>query len=134
MRRTAYRLTPPVVPEHPLQKQLCDALRREIGPPGKVCSGVVWWCVDHANYAGEVPGVRIGRGIVAGIPDFFILCHGRAHFFELKTAADTARLSDAQISVASAILFAGGAVGAGTCMEELLACLDEWRIPRKRLL
>jgi hypothetical protein len=32
-----------VVPEHPLQRQIADALRVEIAPPGKVSrDGVVW--------------------------------------------------------------------------------------------
>jgi hypothetical protein len=26
-------------------------------------AGVVWYSIDHANYPGEVPGIRIGRGI-----------------------------------------------------------------------
>ena len=50
------------VPEHPLQRQIADALRLEIAPPGKVSrDGVVWWSVDHAAYAGTAPGARIGR-------------------------------------------------------------------------
>jgi hypothetical protein len=55
------------VAEHPLQKQIADALRLEIAPPGKMSrDGVVWWSVDHASYAGAAPGARPGRGIVAG--------------------------------------------------------------------
>jgi hypothetical protein len=53
-----------VVPEHPLQRQIADALRLEISPPGKVSrDGVVWWSVDHASYSGTAPGARVGRGI-----------------------------------------------------------------------
>ena len=60
--------------EHPLQRQIADALRLEIAPLGKVSrDGVVWWSVDHASYAGTAPGARIGRGIVAGVPDLFVL-------------------------------------------------------------
>ena len=34
----------PPVAEHPLQRQIADALRLEIAPPGKVSRhGVVWW-------------------------------------------------------------------------------------------
>jgi hypothetical protein len=33
-----------VVTEHPLQRQIADALRLELAPPGKVSrDGVVWW-------------------------------------------------------------------------------------------
>src|SRR6516225_4625088 len=65
---------PPMVAEHPLQKQIADALRLEIAPPSKVSrDGVVWWSVDHASYASAAPGARVGRGIVAGVPDLFVL-------------------------------------------------------------
>ena len=91
--RAPFRLTAPRVPEHPIQKSIADTLRLEIGPPGKVSRfGVVWWSIDHANYAGEVPGVRIGRGIISGIPDTFLLYRGRAHMIEIK-AEGTARLA-----------------------------------------
>ena len=59
---------------------------REIAPPGKVArDGVVWWSVDHASYAGAAPGARIGRGIVAGVPDLFVLHRGIAQMIEVKT-------------------------------------------------
>jgi hypothetical protein len=43
-------------------------------------------------------------------------------------------LSDAQGSVAAAVLAAGGHVGVARDAEEALACLDGWGIPRARLL
>jgi hypothetical protein len=136
-KRTAaqrFRLTPPIVREHPLQAQIARLLSIEIAPPGRVAfiarGGVVWFSIDHANYAGEVPGVRIGRGIVAGIPDTFILHRGRTHFIEIK--ADDGEVSDHQRSVASAVIVAGGLVGIATCAEHVLLCIDEWKIPRHR--
>lgn len=90
----------------------------------------MWWSIDHANYAGEVPGIRIGRGIIAGIPDTFVLHRGRAHMIEIKP--DDGELSDAQQSVAAAVLAAGGRVGVARDAIETLACIDEWRIPRAR--
>ncbi len=125
-----FRLTPPVVREHPIQKRICDVLRLEIGPPGKVSpAGVVWWSIDHANYAGEVPGIRVGRGIIAGILDMFLLHLGRAHMIEVK-ASDGA-LSDHQQSVAAAVLAAGGHVGVVTDEWQTLDCIDQWKIPRR---
>jgi hypothetical protein len=130
-RRRPYRLKAPVVREHPLQKQIADTLRIELAPPGKVSPhGVVWWAIDHANYAGEVPGVRVGRGIIAGIQDLFILYRGRAYHPEIK-AVDGA-LSEAQQSVCSAVLAAGGRVAVVRDADEMLVCLDEWGIPRAR--
>jgi hypothetical protein len=124
-----FRLTAPVVLEHPLQKTICDVLRLEIAPAGKVSlDGVCWWGVDHANFAGEIPGIRIGRGIIAGIPDLFLLHRGRSFFIEIKS--ETGQLSPAQMSVGAAIMAAGGQIGVVTTVESVLACLDEWKIPR----
>jgi hypothetical protein len=33
------------------------------------------------------PGARVGRGIVAGVPDLFVLHRGIAHMIEIKTQA-----------------------------------------------
>lgn len=82
-----FRLTAPVVAKHPLQEQLCRVLTLEIAPAGKVSRAGICWCgVDMANYAGEVPGVRVARGIVAGVLDTFLLYQGGAHFIGIKTA------------------------------------------------
>ena len=123
----------PPVPEHPLQRQIADALRLELAPPGKVSrDGVVWWSVDHAAYAGSAPGARVGRGIVAGVPDLFVLHRGIAHMVEIKTPAG--ELSDPQQSVMSAVLASGGRVGVVRNAEEMLGLLDAWGIPRARRL
>jgi len=128
--RPAFRLTAPVVREHPLQKEIADVLRLEIAPAGKVsAAGVVWWSVDHANYAGEVPGIRIGRGIVAGIPDLLVLHLGHAFLIELK--AEDGTVSDAQRSVLAACLAASCRVAIARDWREVLRCLDQWDIPRK---
>ena len=120
------------MPGHPLQRP--DALRLEIAPPGKVSrDGVVWWSVDHAAYAGTAPGARIGRGIVAGVPDLFVLHRGIAHMVEIKTPAGA--LSDPQQSVMAAVLASGGRrVGVVRDAEEMLGLLDAWGIPRARRL
>ena len=130
-RARTFRLTAPVVPEHPIQRQVCDVMRLELSPPGKVSRhGVVWYAIDHAAYSGEVPGIRIARGIIAGIPDTFVLYRGRAHLIELKTVEG--ELSDAQQSLCAAVLASGGRVGVARDAWEALACLDEWAIPRAR--
>ena len=121
------------MPEHPLQRQIADALRLEIAPPGKVSrDGVVWWSVDHASYAGTAPGARIGRGIVAGVPGLFVLHRVIARMVEIKTPAGA--LSDPQQSVMAAVLASGGRVGVVRNAEEMLGLLDAWGIPRARRL
>lgn len=114
-----------------MQKTIADVLRIEVAPPGKLSKhGVVWWSIDHAAYSGEVPGVRIGRGIIAGIPDLFVLHLGHAFMIEIKTVEG--ELSDSQRSVISAVLGAAGRVGVARTAWEVLACLDQWNIPRHR--
>jgi hypothetical protein len=105
-------------------------LRLEIAPPGKVSrDGVVWWSIDHGSYAGTAPGARVGRGIVAGVPDLFVLHRGIAHMVEIKTPAG--ELSDPQQSVVSVVLASSGRVGVVRNAEEML---DAWGIPRARRL
>lgn len=124
-----FRLTAPKVLEHPTQASIAGVLRLELAPPGKVSrNGVVWYSIDHANYAGEVPGIRIERGVIAGILDMFVLWRGLAHFLEIKTA--DGELSPAQQSVGAALLVAGGRVGVARDAAEVLGCLDTWGIPR----
>ena len=119
------------MPEHPIHRQVAATLRLELAPPGRVSRfGVVWWSIDIADYGGEVPGTRIARGVVAGIPDTFVLWRGLAHMIELK--ADDGELSDAQRSIAAAVLASGGRVGVARDATETLACLDQWQIPRNR--
>jgi hypothetical protein len=103
----------PPVPEHPLQRQIADALRLEIAPPCKVSrDGVVWWSIDHASYAGIAPSARVGRGIVAGVPDTFMLWQGRAYLIEIKTPAG--ELSDPR----QPVMASGGRVGVVCDAEE----------------
>jgi len=131
--RKPFKLVAPIMREHPIQKQIADALRLEIAPAGKVSRrGVCWWSVDHANYAGEVPGIRHSRGIIAGIPGLYVLCAGRAYFVEIK--AEDGEMSDAQRSVASAVLASRGLFGVARSADEMLALLDAWNIPRKGII
>lgn len=124
-----FQLRAPVVPEHGIQRTICDVLRIEIAPPGKVSRhGVVWWSVDMSNYAGAVPGIRVGRGIVAGVQDVYILYRGRAHHPEIKPEHGV--MSDAQMAVSAAVLAAGGRVGVVRDVADMLACIDTWEIPR----
>lgn len=123
----------PFVREPILHKQIADAFRLELGAPGRLSQrGVTWWSVDHAAYAGKAPGLRIGRGIIAGIPDVFVLYAGCAHFLEIK--ADDGVLSEPQREVGTAILCAGGRFGLVRNALEALACLDRWDIPRAHRL
>jgi hypothetical protein len=125
-----FKLTAPPLPdEHAIQRQINDVLRLEIAPAAKVSiHGVCWYGIDHALYGGAVPGTRLARGIVAGIPDLFFLYFGKAFFIELKR--HDGQLSEPQRSVISAIIASGGQVGIARSADEVLLILDRWNIPR----
>ena len=93
---------------------------------------MVRWSVDHASYVGTAPGARTERGIVAGVPDLFVLHRGIAHMVVVKTPAG--ELSDPQQLVMAAVLAAGVHVGVVRNAEEMLGLLDAWGIPRARRL
>lgn len=128
-KRRVFKLTAPIIREPILHKQIADAFRIEIAPPGRVSKeGVVFWSVDIAGYSGSVPGIRTSRGVIAGIPDMIVLYCGEAHFLEVK--ADDGVLSPAQQNVGVAILMAGARYGVARTAGEALALLDQWDIPR----
>jgi hypothetical protein len=91
--------------------------------------GAVWWSLDHASYAGTAPGARAGRGIVAGVPDLFVLRRGIAHMVEVKTPAG--ELSDPQQSVMAAVLASGGVSAWCATPRRCWGLLDAWGIPRQ---
>ncbi|HTI79467.1 MAG TPA: hypothetical protein VL614_03355 [Acetobacteraceae bacterium] len=127
----SYRLTAPVEPEHGIQRRIAGVLRIEIGAEAKISEhGVTWFCIDHANHHGEVPGIRVGRGIPPGIFDMLVLYQGRAFWIELKSRNGT--VSDPQRSMAATLLLSGCRIGIARDEDEVLNCLDEWQIPRKR--
>jgi hypothetical protein len=124
-----FRFKEQVVREHPLQREITKVLAIELAPAGRVSPwGVCWYAIDHAHYAGINPGARIGRGIVAGIADVFVIWRGRAHFVELKAADGI--LSEPQQAVMSALLAAGGQCGIACSSPDVLRLLDAWHVPR----
>jgi hypothetical protein len=124
-----FKLHAPVIRESVLHKQIADALKLELCAPGRLSrDGVTWWSVDMAAYAGSVPGIRTGRGCIAGVPDIFVLYRGLAYFLEVK--ADDGVVSPAQQAVATTILYTHAPFGVVRSVEETLACIDNWGIPR----
>jgi hypothetical protein len=125
-----FRLSAPRIGEWQIQRQVAQVLAIELAPAGKVSdAGVIWWSCDHANHAGH-PGARVGRGLIAGIPDLQVIFQGRAYFIELK-AAD-GRTSKRQDELAAGILDAGAHIALARSYREVLSALDIWCIPRAR--
>jgi hypothetical protein len=128
-RKAPFRLAMQVRPEHSIQKLVCDVLRIELAPAGKVSkAGVCWFSSDIADYGGAVPGIRMARGLIAGVPDIFLLYRGQGHFIELKT--DIGELSVPQQSVMAALMMASGRVGIARDEREVVDLLDVWAVPR----
>lgn len=130
VRRAApYRLVGEVVREHPLQRQIADVFRLELCREGHVSiHGVCWFSTDIAGYGGDVPGARIGRGVIAGIPDMWLLYRGHAYLLEVKAVDGS--LSIPQREMALAAVMVGCRYGVVRDAPEAVACLDEWQIPR----
>ena len=91
-----------------------------------------WFSIDHANYAGEVPGIRIGRGIIAGIPDVFVFFRGLGHVIELK--AEGGELTEPQKATLAAALLNGIKTAICETEDQVMDVLDQWGIPRNRRL
>ena len=115
-----------VAAEHSLQRQIADALRLEIAPPGKVSrDGVVWWSVDHASYAGTAPGARVGRGYCRAACRTRSCCTVVLRTWS-KSRHRLANYRDPQQAVMSAVLVSGGRVGVARNAAEMLGLLDTW--------
>jgi hypothetical protein len=128
-----FQLTAPVVAEHDIQRVITNVLRLEIAREGHVSEhGVCWFSIDMANSHDAVPGIRIARGIPAGVPDIIVLYQGRAGWIELKTRALEAELSSPQRSLCATLLLSGCRIGVARDADEVLGVLDSWQIPRKR--
>jgi hypothetical protein len=127
-RKQPFRLTSPTIREHPLHKQIADVLAREIAPAGRVSAhGVMWFSIDHADFAG-VAATRIGRGVIAGLPDLFILWLGEVYLIEIK--ADDGIASAAQRSIIAGAIYSGCRVAVARDARDVLVIVDAWRIPR----
>jgi hypothetical protein len=125
-----FRLQAPVASEHQQQRQVTDVMRLEFCREGHLSPhGVCWFSIDMAHFAG-VPGTRVARGICAGVPDTVLIWKGRAYWVEIKT--DRGVLSDDQRVMCAALVLSGSHYAVVRDAPELLACIDEWGIPRNR--
>jgi hypothetical protein len=95
-----------IPPEHRLQIEVVEWLRRAL-PEARLAVLEVWWTsIDHAAAASALVGkLRKDRGVRAGIPDMLFLYRGRIIFVELKAPDGDA--SDSQDAVQMADEAAG---------------------------
>jgi len=128
-RKAAKLVVAPVVREPILHQQIAHTFRIELAAPlRRSPHGVIWFSIDIAGYVGQVPGIRTSRGIVAGVPDIVVLNGPQAAWIELK--ATDGSLSPMQAIGITELLGNGCHCGVATSVEEALALLDAWEIPR----
>lgn len=127
-----WQLRGPEPAEHDIQVQVCRVLGIELAAPGHLSAHrVVWFCVDHAHFAG-IPAARVGRGIIAGIPDVYLNWRGRAHWIELKRPGGV--VSEAQQWLIPVLDASEARIGLACSAFEVLGLLDAWEIPRRGLI
>jgi|ERR1700730_9929477 len=69
-------------------------------------------------------------GVVAGVPDVFIVHNGRCFAMELK--AEGGRATDKQLACIAALREAGAFVCLAEGLDRALACLEAWGLLRGR--
>jgi hypothetical protein len=132
-RRGQYVLVSEEMSEHAEQRTMNKVLTMEVARAGHISpQGVVWFSLDQSNSHDTIPAIRVGRGICAGVPDVLFLFQGRAYWCELKSRDGV--VSDPQRSMAASLLLAGCRIGIACSAEEVLALLDQWQIPRRKLI
>lgn len=112
-----------------MQEALARILRLEIAAPRYVSDqAVMWYAIDHASYHGEVPGARMARGIVAGLPDVWFHWRGNCGVIELK--ARDGHATEPQCQCLSALRIAGTLTAICNDNWQVLQVLDAWGVPR----
>jgi hypothetical protein len=69
-------------------------------------------------------------GVVAGVPDIFIVHNGRCFALELKT--EGGRATDKQLACIAALRDAGAFTCIAEGLDRALACLESWGLLRGR--
>lgn len=113
-------------PEHELQKRVIQFLRLAL--PAEALS----FSVDHAGGGRLQAAMKQGRGVIAGLPDVWIIWQGQTYTIELKS--DTGQLSDAQRQTMLLIMKAGGKVGMARSLDDVQETLAGWSIPLRARL
>lgn len=125
----------------PLEDDIHDALAQfltvAIAPPGEANGhGVMWWTVEHRNARNAVEGAkRKKRGVVAGLPDVYVLFGGRLLAIELKRPGYApSTVSAAQRKFHAAMKACGATVTIKTSTESVAAFLTACRVPLRASL
>ena len=138
-------------PEDELHGTVAKFLTRIIAPAGWISEyEVMWFSIEMRNSGRTITtrnGTRVNLegarrkafGCISGVPDINIIYQGRYYGIELKSQQDKERgikagvVSTAQKETHVVLRAAGAATGIARSLEQVLALLDEWDIPHKRV-
>jgi hypothetical protein len=106
-------------PEQIIQRAVFDHLRTRGAP------GVFAFHPANGGYRKPVEAAILkGLGVVAGVPDVFIVHNGRCFAMELK--AEGGRATDKQLACIAALREAGAFTCVVEGLDRALACLESW--------
>jgi hypothetical protein len=107
--------------EQAIQRSVFQHLRARGAP------GVFAFAVPNGGYRSAVEAAILkGMGVVAGVPDIFIVHNGRCFALELK--AEGGRATDQQLECIAALREAGALTCIAEGLDRALACLEAWGI------
>ncbi len=111
-------------PEQDLQIAIADMLATGLPP------AVHFAHIPNAAKRGRVEGAKFkAMGTRAGMPDLEIVHGGRVDYIEVKAGRE--KLSDAQTERHDALRRAGARVAVARSIQDVVECLNEWRIPHR---
>jgi hypothetical protein len=110
-------------PEQAIQRAVFQHLRARGAP------GVFAFHPANGGYRKPVEAAILkGLGVVAGVPDVFIVHNGRCFVLELK--AEGRRATDKQLACIAALREAGAFTCIAEGLDRALACLTAWGLLR----
>jgi hypothetical protein len=112
-------------PEAAIQRCIFQHLRTRGAP------GVFAFAVPNGGYRRPVEAaIMKGLGVVAGVPDVFLVHNGRCFALELK--AEGGRATDKQLACIAALREAGAFAAIVEGLDRALSCLEAWGLLRGR--
>jgi hypothetical protein len=113
-------------PEQAIQRAVFEHLRARAAP------GVFAFAVPNGGYRRSIEAAILkSLGVVAGVPDIFIVHNGRCFALELK--AEGGGATDKQLACIAALREAGAFTCIAEGLDRALACLEAWGLLRGRV-
>jgi hypothetical protein len=112
-------------PEAAIQRAVFQHIRARATP------GTFAFHVPNGGYRKPIEAALLkGMGVVAGVPDVFIVHNGRCFALELK--AEGGRATDKQLACIAALREAGAFTCIAEGLDRALGCLESWGLLRGR--